>query len=848
MDIDYDGDTDYDDIETAYGTFPPGQEALLQSSEGGEAIFQQLFDDFKHSDSRIRTERVQIQIDKWKLQLPRLIDAYLRFKARGPIEIDASCSWGLAVLSFSEHGSRMFSHPVGATRSNESLLLHGYLGSSPESPALAFPIQFFEILRQLRHVCPRFSLDAMANALSHIHHIPRNTYLKEQLSDGYDAYLAILRGTVCPPCLYKTVGEPQLKHSFLATMDGNNSLKLVDATFRAGTPRSDDRKSTSFRWLSSQQVDAFKDEVENSKKSKSTRTPAPPAIPTSSVPGTSSVPVETPATLPDVQPPHPAEIDEDDIAWLNINEFEGEEIDELKKMKYPLAITDYLLKTYGEDIALGYDIMCAFFKTLLRSSLGTRTVVLRLRGVVPAFHGHAHSCECQIGWHPLYVEGMGLEDFEECERTFAKSNHLASVTQMATPFHRQQAIDEYFYFHDLDKHTSSGNFIFQNYRQALEKISANTQQLEVLEEKLKTLTMSRVIQTVEYMDLLKKLRSAEMESEAAKVEFRCLDYNIINNGYTRPQIAQVRRRYGLTAQNLVAVEQEVGAFEDEHEIVDRWAPGSKAYEEALVLVSERSYRLALDRLELLVVKRMFELTKLGMNGVGYKMREKISKALRTRAEAIRTALNKYNIAASQLNPPRPRLSWAAVIETVALAEFDLLRDTRSDIRQLAWAQPANREASVLYFGIKGAKEEIRRLNVEIVHLITFMVDDHVDYVHAIRNTVMTDPDLSHEISQQWIHRSRINESIALRLVHASCLRGFSGSLFPGIHVARDPSLNGDVELPGWATKYLGLIKQSVEHEELDIDEEVPKLLEGAEDLVLDLMERLSTVEITELND
>jgi hypothetical protein len=93
----------------------------------------------------------------------------------------------------------------------------------------------------------------------------------------------------------------------------------------------------------------------------------------------------------------------------------------------------------------------------------------------------------------------------------------------------------------------------------------------------------------------------------------------------------------------------------------------------------------------------------------YKMREKISKALRTHAEAIRTALEKYNSAAAQLNPLRDRLTWAAVIDTVALADFNLLRDTTTDIRKLPWANPANREAMVLYFGTLRAKEEIYRL-------------------------------------------------------------------------------------------------------------------------------------------
>ncbi|KAJ7691944.1 hypothetical protein B0H17DRAFT_871604, partial [Mycena rosella] len=302
-------------------------------------------------------------------------------------------------------------------------------------------------------------------------------------------------------------------------------------------------------------------------------------------------------------------------------------------------------------------------------------------------------------WHPLYVEGVGLEDFEECERTFAKSNNLASITRLSSPFHRQQQIDEHFYFHDLDKQASSGNFIFQNYRQALEKISTNTQLLEDLERTLKMCAadyekylndekeyfLSRkseppeVAETIEYMDLLMKLREVKDESDKAKIEHQRLDYNIVNNGYTRPEIALVRRRYRSTHERLLLVEEEVCEYEEEHHITERWIPGSKNYEDALILLSERSYKLALDRLESLVVKRLFELTKLGMSGVGYKLREKISNALRTRAEAIRAALQKYNLAAGQLNPLRAHLTWTSVIETVSLAAFDLLSDTGTDI-------------------------------------------------------------------------------------------------------------------------------------------------------------------------
>jgi Kyakuja-Dileera-Zisupton transposase len=60
-------------------------------------------------------------------------------------------------------------------------------------------------------------------------------------------------------------------------------------------------------------------------------------------------------------------------------------------MKYPLAIVKHLYDIYGSDICLGYDIMCAFWTTLTKSSLGAQTIAFQLRGVVLAFHGHVHN-------------------------------------------------------------------------------------------------------------------------------------------------------------------------------------------------------------------------------------------------------------------------------------------------------------------------------------------------------------------------------------------------------------------------------------------------------------------------
>jgi hypothetical protein len=113
-----------------------------------------------------------------------------------------------------------------------------------------------------------------------MYQVPHNSYLADQLSNTYDCYLMIIRETdrrvsielgredrkwaiknVCAPCLYKTEDEPKLKFEFLAAMDGNNSLKLVDSTYRAGTVRMDSRRTESPRWIKPEDVDIFKDEV-----------------------------------------------------------------------------------------------------------------------------------------------------------------------------------------------------------------------------------------------------------------------------------------------------------------------------------------------------------------------------------------------------------------------------------------------------------------------------------------------------------------------------------------------------------------------------------------------------------
>ena len=125
--------------------------------------------------------------------------------------------------------------------------------------------------------------------------------------------------------------------------------------------------------------------------------------------------------------------------------------------KYPLAMVDRLLEVFGDDIALSYDIGCAFHKTIMGSSLCARAETHRLRLMTGAFHGHAHNRACQLDYHLLHIKGTGRNEGEGCEHVFNSSNDLAHGTCHATSFHRQQAILEHFDFWDEDKYVALSN-------------------------------------------------------------------------------------------------------------------------------------------------------------------------------------------------------------------------------------------------------------------------------------------------------------------------------------------------------------------------------------------------------
>ncbi len=173
---------------------------------------------------------------------------------------------------------------------------------------------------------------------------------------------------------------------------------------------------------------------------------------------------------------------------------------DLHSAKYPLAITNLLLQGFGCDVGIGYDIGCQFLKTVKNSPLGDLASQLNFQSLVGSFHGHAHERLCQISYLATYVEGIGLEDLEGCERFFSKSNALAASVRYASTFHRQQAIvqymrhmDNYETYANLSKLnffkftrlqvTVAGKFLVDNYKQALDILQSEVLLLEMMEKR-----------------------------------------------------------------------------------------------------------------------------------------------------------------------------------------------------------------------------------------------------------------------------------------------------------------------------------------------------------------------------
>ncbi|KAJ7893241.1 hypothetical protein B0H13DRAFT_1886386 [Mycena leptocephala] len=754
-----------DDIDAAMN----GRDGFMASGAGGE-LRDTLEDAIREDretqnkkraqDRRKRRDIIAKQVHAFAPQMSAIIDAYVEWGlqvgdnlegALPPLAMplvekfyditlvdifSMSCtSLTLLLLTINSHILVQYTHALH--RQVYDLLPGEPRGHTlrPWTPTVGFSTRVLELFRVAHLRTPTLAIQSWVKTLADLHGLPFKPYRVQQLSVAYDLYLAILRGlkarvdkaigrdapdwrlkNCCPACMYKLEGEAELVFSILVTADGNDSLKRV---LRRGAHEYDDegnplpgksnerpdpRAATAGEpyFLSREKVDRWaKDRF---KEFMSPDGDLPPAGGNTDSPEKSKTACEE--------------------RWKNLSE------DITKKMhgfvllvadmvksgelsKYPLAIADELLDAFDRAIGFGYDIGCGFSTTIFNSPLGHRALLQNFSCLVGAFHGHAHNRLCQLLFLARYVLGMGLEDLEGCERFFSRSNAMAGSVQYASVFHRLQTLSTYFAHSDThDTYANLTKFLVDNYWQALEVLDGEAglkmgmagagissveefpARLKAELEYLRSLT-SDTEEDTQHMEYYQRL--VNLADRKAKLDLALGE----TPGATASMKLHARENYNMALTDVQASESKMG-------IQVRWLAESQEWADAAHLVSTKRYRLALMKLEKLVVQRMFELTKMNLSQTGYKLRKHIAKALQARSQAIRTALKSYNIAAAAMVPPGRKLTWSEVVEYAFLSDFDLLHHPERGIEVRAWADPAARLLMDTYFKIERAREEIKR--------------------------------------------------------------------------------------------------------------------------------------------
>ena len=215
------------------------------------------------------------------------------------------------------------------------------------------------------------------------------------------------------------------------------------------------------------------------------------------------------------------------------------------------------------------------------------------------------------------------------------------------------------------------------------------------------------------------------------------------------------------------------------------------------------------------------------------MRTHIAKALQRRCKAIRNAVKAYNAAAAQLDPPRPPINWEAVSHINFLEEFHLLHNSRQDIREKPWSQPAIRELMKLSQRVKRAHEEIQRCHIAVRRLYTAIHDEDDDFVNTLLRLQNGDPCVYGVVHDFIAHRRQVNDLLLARLKRLVSSSDYSGDCSRGVRVGGGSSGSRDQQLPDDAIM-AGALNRDDElgSDEDETDELVGQLVDYVSDLSL----------------
>ncbi|KAJ7734061.1 hypothetical protein B0H14DRAFT_3097692 [Mycena olivaceomarginata] len=657
--------------------------------------------------------------------------------------------------------------------------MQGLVPCSPWKPTAAITTRVLEVYRVAHARCPQLAIQAFVKTLCDLHGVPYRPYLREQFSISYDLYLDLRRRTEarllhhlgrdsfawrvkhdCPACMYKLEGEDELIFDVLVTQDGGNSLKRVlqrnkvesepgdGPEFVVGESKeyTDNRDASDWYFLAREKVN------ELAKHRIAERMPME-AIEDKTNPCAE----RWKNMIEDVTAKMWGIFDETGIfVCLCRHGFVLMIVDMIKSgelAKYPLAVTEALLEHLGERTGAGYDVGCDFQTTLKNSPLGECAKCKNFRCLVGAFHGHAHNRLCQLCFLATYVEGLGLEDLEGCERC-----------RYASRFHRQQEITAYVKHYDtFHTYANLSKFLCDNYKQALGILKT--------EHKIRQFMAKEEIANYQvFHDWLEEEKAEESKDQTETLEMEYVQ-KLVNLDTSRYVIFSDRIGYSQVFQCKICdnttytpgtskaeLARRRGKEKVEHDL-----EASEKWQSTVGEIKKRKYQLALNSVEHLIVQRIFELTK-------------VNQSQTARSKAVKNAIDRYNDAALALDPPMASLTWEQVVEYTFLADFDILRDTRDEVHYVE------------------RREEIQRLNIEIRRVVTWIRDENrflLDQEESLRSEEGKSPEdaemdrlLAVQVKLYRERRGRFDRTHIQRFQKLAHLNGFTGTIRSGTAVER----------------------------------------------------------------
>lgn len=92
-----------------------------------------------------------------------------------------------------------------------------------------------------------------------------------------------------------------------------------------------------------------------------------------------------------------------------------------------------------------YDIACTFHSHVNRNNTPLNQLKDKFKFAVSVFHAYGHTPQCQIKYHPRYMDDLGLTDGECLERLWSNLRYFIPITRYMRPNHRLDVLDSVLY-------------------------------------------------------------------------------------------------------------------------------------------------------------------------------------------------------------------------------------------------------------------------------------------------------------------------------------------------------------------------------------------------------------------